>query len=69
MENPPPALRPMEDFDPVQPAILHDRLTNTIVTWTGEDAAGFRRRAQVREPGLIEFDQWVFDGWGNVLGG
>jgi hypothetical protein len=59
----------MEDFDPAQPAILHDRLTDTIVTWTGEDAARFRTRAQVREPGVVAFDRWLFDGWGNVLGG
>ena len=59
----------MQEFDPAQPAVLHDRLTGAIVTWTGEDAAAFRSRAQTQEAGLVAFDQWLFDGWGNVLGG
>jgi hypothetical protein len=31
--NPPPQLRPMSEFDPFEPAILHDRSTDKIVTW------------------------------------
>jgi hypothetical protein len=59
MTNPPPALRPMDDFDPSEPAILHDKRTDRIVTWTGEDVAAYHEAAIV----------YIFDGWGNVLGG
>lgn len=31
------SLRPMSGFDPAEPAILHDRLTDAIETWTGEE--------------------------------
>ncbi len=31
----------MSEFDPFEPAILHDRNTDKILTWTGEDATDF----------------------------
>jgi hypothetical protein len=34
---PPPQLQPMQTFDPSQPAILHDRRTDNIETWIGEE--------------------------------
>jgi hypothetical protein len=33
---PPPKLRPMKDFNPAEPAILHDVLKDCIVTWDWE---------------------------------
>jgi hypothetical protein len=62
-------LHPMRDFDPAQPAVLHDRKTDCIETWTGEQAADFRARSVFRPDGTVEWDRFVFDGWGNVLGG
>jgi hypothetical protein len=59
----------MKDFDPSEPAILHDRATDTIVTWSGEDVNAFRRAAIARIDGTIAWGAFVFDGWGNVLGG
>jgi len=35
----PPTLHPMKAFDPSEPAILHDRNSDAIIVWTGEDAA------------------------------
>jgi len=64
-----PTLHPMRDFDPSQPAILHDRLTDRIETWTGEHAADFRERSVFKEDGTVKWDRFIFDGWGNVLGG
>jgi Protein of unknown function (DUF3606) len=32
------SFRPVPGFGPSEPAILHDRLTNTTQTWTGDDA-------------------------------
>jgi hypothetical protein len=31
----------MKDFNPAGPAIVHDRVSDSIVSWTGEDAAEF----------------------------
>jgi len=65
----PPALRPMDEFDPSEPAILHDRLNDSIVTWTGEKVSEWKQYARPHTVGVIEFDGLLFDGWGNVLGG
>jgi hypothetical protein len=67
--NPAPSLRPMVDFDPSEPAILHDSRTDCIVTWTGEDIAAYREEAIARPDGTVEWNGYIFDGWGNVLGG
>jgi hypothetical protein len=69
MPNPPPSLRPMTDFDPSEPAVLHDSRTDCIVTWTGEDVAAYREEAISRPDGTVEWSGYIFDGWGNVLGG
>jgi hypothetical protein len=69
MVSPPEGLRPMKDFDPSQPAILHDVLNDSIVTWDWERAEDFRQTAIFDEGGRVAFDGMVFDGWGNVLGG
>ena len=59
----------MPVFDPTEPAILHDRLTDTIQTWTGENAADFRSNSRTLADGVIAWRGFEFDGWGNVLGG
>ena len=59
----------MKDFDPAEPAILHDRVSHTIVSWTGEDAAEFVHSKVDQDDGTIAWKSFVFDGWGNVLGG
>ncbi len=62
-------LRPMSDFSPSQPAILHDRVTGVIETWTGEYEAEYRKNATELPDGAVAWRGFVFDGWGNVLGG
>jgi hypothetical protein len=59
----------MDTFDPEKPAVLHDRKSDQIITWTGEEADDFRRARVVHEDGSVEWNGQVFDGWGNVLGG
>jgi hypothetical protein len=51
------------------PAILHDCATDQIVTWTGDQADDFRHSSRARDDGTIAWREYVFDGWGNVLGG
>lgn len=59
----------MKDFDPSEPAILHDRVSDSIIAWSGEEAAAFRRSCVTQDDGSITWKGFVFDGWGNVLGG
>ena len=59
----------MSEFDPSQPAILHDRLTDGIVSWTGELRDRYVATSRLRSNGLVEWDDMLLDGWGNVLGG
>jgi len=59
----------MTDFDPSEPAILHDRISDTIIAWSGEEADAFRRSCVRRQDGAVAWDGYEFDGWGDVLGG
>jgi hypothetical protein len=59
----------MKDFDPSQPAILHDVVSDKIVTWDWQQAADFRDNATYHEDGRVAWRNMLFDGWGNVLGG
>jgi hypothetical protein len=59
----------MKDFNPFEPAILHDQVSDTIVTWSGEEADAFRCTQVQRQDGTIAWNGFVFDGWGNVLSG
>jgi hypothetical protein len=65
----PNTLHPMTGFDPSEPAILHDLATDRIITWIGDQADDFRRAANARDDGTVAWRGYVFDGWGNVLGG
>jgi hypothetical protein len=65
----PQGLKPMTSFNPYEPAILHDRQTNRIETWTTDDAADFRNSAIAKPDGTVQWRQFVFDGWGKVRGG
>lgn len=62
-------LRPMKTFDPTQPAILHDRGSGKIETWTADEGDDYLKTAIARPDGTVEWREFVFDGWGNVLGG
>ena len=68
---PPKGLRPMKDFDPSQPAILHEAQKDEIITWLAEqeEVDNFRKHAFDRGDGTIAWNGLIFDGWGNVLGG
>jgi hypothetical protein len=67
--SPPPNLHPMKDFDPGEPAILHDAVNDCIVTWDWERADDFRKYAVYDAEGRVAWQGHLFDGWGNVLGG
>jgi hypothetical protein len=43
----------MDAFDPGEPAILHDQLSDTIITWTAEQADDFRRASRPGGDGTV----------------
>lgn len=59
----------MNAFNPWEPAIIHDRKSGRIDTWTGEDAAAYLNESRFLPDGTVEWRDCLFDGWGNVLGG
>ncbi len=63
------SLSPMDAFDPTEPAILHDRVSDAIITWTADQADDYRRASRSRVDGTVSWKAYVFDGWGEVLGG
>ena len=67
--TPPAELRPMREFDASQPAIVHDRNTDKMLTWTGDHAVNYREYAIVRTDGTVEWGSFVLNGWGELLGG
>jgi hypothetical protein len=56
----------MKDFDPSEPAILHDRISDAIVTWSGEEAGAFRCSSVVQPDGAVAWNGLLFDGWGSI---
>ena len=64
-----PTLRPMEEFDPAKPAVLHDTHSDAMVAWTAERAQDFKSNAAWFGDGLVGWDGGVFDGWVVALGG
>jgi hypothetical protein len=69
MSTPARELRSMSSFDPSEPAILHDYNSGEVETWTGENEADFRKNSVARPDGTVAWRDFVFDGWGHVLGG
>ena len=66
---PPQGLRPMADFDPTQPASLHDCLNDQMRPWTGGSAADWRASSKLQSDGTVFWDELVYDGWAEALGG
>ena len=59
----------MLSFNPSEPAKVHHRVTGAIEIWTGEDETKSRMGARTLPDGAVTWRGFVFDGWGNVLGG
>jgi hypothetical protein len=57
-------LRSMSEFEPDQPSAVHDRLNDEMFKWVpAKYAAGYRQRADEFEPGVVERDGLLLDGW------
>jgi hypothetical protein len=52
----------MSEFDPERPSRLHDRLNDKIVDWDPAWAPTWKDRRD-HEPGVVEWDGLLLDGW------
>ncbi len=59
-------LRPMCEFDPSEPAILHDRRSNRAIPWSPDFEWEFKRHARQHAPGVIAFEGLLLDGWAAI---
>ncbi len=64
-----PTLRPMSEFDPSEPAVLHDMRSDTMIAWTAEREREFRTDAAWYDDRLVLWDGALLDGWVEALGG
>jgi hypothetical protein len=58
-----PLCRPMREFDPSEPALVHDRRTNRLIPWEPAFRHSFARQARELEPGVVAYDGLLLDGW------
>ena len=56
-------LHPMSEFDPSEPAFLHDAERNRAIPWSPDFQRLFEQEARVVAPGLVSFDGLLLDGW------
>jgi hypothetical protein len=56
-------MRPMKDFDPSAPAMVHDRLNDRTFEWKPEWKANYEKYAKPFGPDVIGWDGLLIDGW------
>ena len=61
MEQP---LKPMSEFDPSQPAMVHDLLDDKTFPWLPEKyLESYRRFAEPEGSEMVAWDGMLLDGW------
>jgi hypothetical protein len=59
-------LKPMSNFDPSEPALVHDRRNNRTLPWSPEFKRSFEKYGRENEPGVIDYDGLELDGWMDI---
>ena len=60
---PVPLCRPMSEFDPSEPALVHDRRRDRMLLWSPAFQRSYERTARELAPGVIDYDGLHLDGW------
>ena len=55
--------KPMSEFDPSQPALLHDALNDRTIAWDPEFVLRFRQWAIPLGARMVGYDGIFLDGW------
>jgi hypothetical protein len=59
-----PGWRPMSEFDPSKPALVHDKLNDQVIDWRPErHGADYKAGHRDFGDGVIEWDGLLLDGW------
>ena len=59
-----PDWRPMAEFDPSKPALVHDKLDDRVIDWQPERyQRHYQAFAMLLAPGVIHWDDRLLDGW------
>jgi hypothetical protein len=58
--------RPMTQFDPSRPALVHDRLNAKTFEWSPEWRASFERYKRDAGLGVVSWDGLLLDGWAPI---
>jgi hypothetical protein len=53
----------MTEFDPAQPAVVHDRVNDKMIKWSPDWREGYEKYARPDAPGVVAFDGLLLDGW------
>jgi hypothetical protein len=63
-------MRPMSEFDPTPPALVHDQLNDQMFRWEPERHGRDWQRSGPTpwRPGVVEWDGLLLDGWMPVEG-
>jgi hypothetical protein len=56
-------LRPMSEFDPSMPAMVHDQLNDTFEWMPEKWREHYERYASEHAPGIVSWDGLLLDGW------
>jgi len=59
----PSLFRPMSEFDPSEPSLVHDRRADRLLPWSPAFKRSYERWAQVQAGGIVAYDNLLLDGW------
>ena len=59
----PPLCRPMSEFDPSEPALVHDLRRDRMLPWSPNFQRSYERTARELVPGVVDYDGLLLDGW------
>jgi hypothetical protein len=62
--NPSSSRRPMSEFDPSKPALVHDKLNDQTIDWEPErHGTDYKAGHRGLGDGVVEWDGLLLDGW------
>ena len=61
--EPVPLFRPMSEFDPSEPALVHDLRQDRLLPWSPSFQRSYKRTARELTPGVVDYDGLLLDGW------
>ena len=56
-------LKPMSEFDPSEPALLHDALNDRTIPWSPDFQSHYEKLAIPLGPRMVGYDGLFLDGW------